>query len=169
MCTVRYVLFWNCHSMILPQGGAASPFPNHQILFSPLQTVQKKGCAQSKHAAGWETLNKGQIKKRIYKLCVHNKLGGAVAPMPPPHPVVLTWWFWCAQVFYRDNTFAMGHVVFRWKTNVVGNEPQYVSLFRCIQNMNPVQSFNTCYTGGESVLLYLPRYVLPLNNSSCGG
>ncbi|XP_006788395.1 tumor necrosis factor ligand superfamily member 13B [Neolamprologus brichardi] len=53
-----------------------------------------------------------------------------------------------SQVFYRDNTFAMGHVVFRWKTNVVGNEPQYVSLFRCIQNMNPVQSFNTCYTGG---------------------
>uniref|UniRef100_A0A3Q0T7I8 TNF superfamily member 13b n=1 Tax=Amphilophus citrinellus TaxID=61819 RepID=A0A3Q0T7I8_AMPCI len=53
-----------------------------------------------------------------------------------------------SQVFYRDNTFAMGHVVFRWKRNVVGNEPPSVSLFRCIQNMNPVQSFNTCYTGG---------------------
>ena len=42
----------------------------------------------------------------------------------------------------------MGHVVIRRKRNVVGDEPQYVILFRCIQNMNPVYPYNTCYTGG---------------------
>ncbi|KAM9343128.1 tumor necrosis factor ligand superfamily member 13B [Pholidichthys leucotaenia] len=53
-----------------------------------------------------------------------------------------------SQVFYRDNTFAMGHVILRLKRNIVGDEPSSVSLFRCIQNMNPIHSFNTCYTGG---------------------
>ncbi|XP_026231351.1 tumor necrosis factor ligand superfamily member 13B isoform X2 [Anabas testudineus] len=53
-----------------------------------------------------------------------------------------------SQVYYMDRTFAMGHVVIRRKRNVVGDEPQYVTLFRCIQNMNPVYPYNTCYTGG---------------------
>ncbi|XP_019945407.2 tumor necrosis factor ligand superfamily member 13B [Paralichthys olivaceus] len=53
-----------------------------------------------------------------------------------------------SQVFYMDSTFAMGHVVIRRKRNVVGDEPQYVILFRCIQSMNPVHPYNTCYTGG---------------------
>uniref|UniRef100_A0A667X4M8 TNF superfamily member 13b n=2 Tax=Myripristis murdjan TaxID=586833 RepID=A0A667X4M8_9TELE len=50
--------------------------------------------------------------------------------------------------YYKDSTFAMGHVVIRRKRNVVGDEPQQVVLFRCVQNMNPVYPFNTCYTGG---------------------
>ncbi|KAG7264263.1 hypothetical protein CRUP_035699 [Coryphaenoides rupestris] len=69
-----------------------------------------------------------------------------------------------SQVYYRDSTFAMGHVVIRRKRNVVGDEPQHVVLFRCIQNMNPVHSFNTCYTGGvvklevnDQVELLIPR------------
>ncbi|XP_040912961.1 tumor necrosis factor ligand superfamily member 13B isoform X2 [Toxotes jaculatrix] len=53
-----------------------------------------------------------------------------------------------SQVYYMDSTFAMGHVVIRRKRIVVGDEPQYVILFRCIQNMNPVYPYNTCYTGG---------------------
>ncbi|XP_040003567.1 tumor necrosis factor ligand superfamily member 13B [Xiphias gladius] len=53
-----------------------------------------------------------------------------------------------SQVYYMDRTFAMGHVVIRRKRIVVGDEPQYVILFRCIQNMNPVYPYNTCYTGG---------------------
>ncbi|XP_060944556.1 tumor necrosis factor ligand superfamily member 13B isoform X1 [Limanda limanda] len=53
-----------------------------------------------------------------------------------------------SQVYYMDSTFAMGHVVIRRKRNVVGDEPQYVILFRCIQTMNPVYPYNTCYTGG---------------------
>ncbi|XP_067372564.1 tumor necrosis factor ligand superfamily member 13B [Channa argus] len=53
-----------------------------------------------------------------------------------------------SQVYYMDSTFAMGHVVIRRKRNVVGDEPQYVTLFRCIQNMNPIYPYNTCYTGG---------------------
>ncbi|KAM3862399.1 tumor necrosis factor ligand superfamily member 13B [Diretmus argenteus] len=57
-------------------------------------------------------------------------------------------YFVYSQVYYTDKTFAMGHVVIRRKRNVVGDEPQYVILFRCIQNMNPVYPYNTCYTGG---------------------
>ncbi|KAG7499509.1 tumor necrosis factor ligand superfamily member 13B isoform X2 [Solea senegalensis] len=53
-----------------------------------------------------------------------------------------------SQVYYMDKIFAMGHVVIRRKRNVVGDEPQYVILFRCVQNMNPDYPFNTCYTGG---------------------
>ncbi|XP_034417237.1 tumor necrosis factor ligand superfamily member 13B [Cyclopterus lumpus] len=57
-------------------------------------------------------------------------------------------YFVYSQVYYMDSTFAMGHVLIRRKRNVVGDEPQYVVLFRCIQNMNPVHPYNTCYTGG---------------------
>nr|XP_046260216.1 tumor necrosis factor ligand superfamily member 13B isoform X2 [Scatophagus argus] len=57
-------------------------------------------------------------------------------------------YFVYSQVYYKDSTFAMGHVVIRWKRNVVGIETQEVTLFRCIQNMNPVYPYNTCYTGG---------------------
>lgn len=66
----------------------------------------------------------------------------------PHHTTDLTQCFWCEQVYYIDSTFAMGHVVIRRKRNVVGDEPQYVILFRCIQNMNPVHAYNTCFTGG---------------------
>lgn len=54
-----------------------------------------------------------------------------------------------------DSTFAMGHVVIRRKRTVVGDESPDVILFRCIQNMNPVYPYNTCYTGGETVLLFM--------------
>lgn len=57
------------------------------------------------------------------------------------------------QVYYMDTTFAMGHVVIMKKRNVVGDEAQHVTLFRCIQNMNPVYPYNTCYTGGECVFV----------------
>ncbi|XP_076603177.1 tumor necrosis factor ligand superfamily member 13B isoform X2 [Chaetodon auriga] len=58
------------------------------------------------------------------------------------------YYFVYSQVYYIDTTFAMGHVVIRMKRNVVGDESPYVTLFRCIQNMNPVYPYNTCYTGG---------------------
>ncbi|TRY66715.1 hypothetical protein DNTS_011636 [Danionella cerebrum] len=54
-----------------------------------------------------------------------------------------------SQVYYADSTFAMGHIVIRTKKNVVGDESQHVVLFRCIQSMNRVNHFNTCFTGGE--------------------
>ena len=59
----------------------------------------------------------------------------------------------------------MGHVVIRRKRNVVGTETPYVSLFRCIQNMNPNYPYNTCYTGGEPVLLFMSSYAHPFYNS----
>lgn len=58
------------------------------------------------------------------------------------------YYFVYSQVYYMDKTFAMGHVVIRRKRTVVGDESPYVTLFRCIQNMNPVYPYNTCYTGG---------------------
>lgn len=60
--------------------------------------------------------------------------------------------FWGAQVYYMDSIFAMGHVVIRRKRTVVGDESPDEILFRCIQNMNPVYPFNTCYTGGEPLM-----------------
>ncbi|KAM4609071.1 tumor necrosis factor ligand superfamily member 13B isoform 2-T3 [Polymixia lowei] len=73
-------------------------------------------------------------------------------------------YFVYSQVYYMDRTFAMGHVVIRKKRNVVGDESQYVVLFRCIQTMNPEYPFNTCYTGGivkldvgDYVELLIPR------------
>ncbi|XP_069569755.1 tumor necrosis factor ligand superfamily member 13B [Brachyistius frenatus] len=62
------------------------------------------------------------------------------------------YYFVYSQVYYKDSTFAMGHVVIRWKSNVVGDDPSFVCLFRCIQSMDPVFSFNTCYTGGIAKL-----------------
>ncbi|KAM7407254.1 hypothetical protein PAMA_003130 [Pampus argenteus] len=73
-------------------------------------------------------------------------------------------YFVYSQVYYEDSTFAMGHVVIRRKRHVVGDEPQYVTLFRCIQNMNPIYPYNTCYTGGivkleveDNLELLIPR------------
>ncbi|XP_056145902.1 tumor necrosis factor ligand superfamily member 13B [Lampris incognitus] len=73
-------------------------------------------------------------------------------------------YFVYSQVYYMDHTYAMGHVVIRKKRNVVGDEPQYVILFRCIQNMNPACPYNTCYTGGivkleigDHIELLIPR------------
>lgn len=84
-----------------------------------------------------------------------------VKPKPGLYLTDLTQYFGYAQVYYMDSTFAMGHVVIRWKKNVVGDEPQYVFLFRCIQNMNTDHPYNTCYTGGEALLLSLSSYVHP--------
>ncbi|KPP57990.1 tumor necrosis factor ligand superfamily member 13B-like [Scleropages formosus] len=73
-------------------------------------------------------------------------------------------YFVYSQVFYTDKTFTMGHVINRIKHNIVGNELQTVTLFRCIQTMNPVFPYNTCYTAGiakleagDSVELLIPR------------
>lgn len=82
-------------------------------------------------------------------------------------------YFVYSQVYYTDRTFAMGHVVIRMKKNVVGDETPYVTLFRCIQNMNPVHHYNTCYTGGivkleagDHLELLIPR---PTANVSLDG
>ncbi|XP_064800789.1 tumor necrosis factor ligand superfamily member 13B-like [Oncorhynchus masou masou] len=74
------------------------------------------------------------------------------------------YYFVYSQVSYMDRIFAMGHVVNRKKRNVVGDEAQHVTLFCCIQDMNPVYPYNTCYTGGivklevvDIVELLIPR------------
>uniref|UniRef100_A0A3Q2YY91 TNF superfamily member 13b n=1 Tax=Hippocampus comes TaxID=109280 RepID=A0A3Q2YY91_HIPCM len=61
-------------------------------------------------------------------------------------------YFVYSQVYYMDSRFAMGHVVIRRKRTVVGDEAQYVILFRCIQSMDSVYPYNTCYTGGVAKL-----------------
>ncbi|XP_059896555.1 tumor necrosis factor ligand superfamily member 13B isoform X1 [Gadus macrocephalus] len=78
-----------------------------------------------------------------------------------------------AQVYYVDRTFVMGHVVVRRKSTVVGDEPQEVVLFRCIQQMNASNAYNTCFTGGivrlevnDLLEVLIP---LPVANISLGG
>ncbi|KAJ8410570.1 hypothetical protein AAFF_G00194740 [Aldrovandia affinis] len=73
-------------------------------------------------------------------------------------------YFVYSQVYYMDKTFAMGHIIIRRKKNFVGNELQDVTLFRCIQNMNMLFPYNTCYTAGivkleagDRVELLIPR------------
>ncbi|XP_035265407.1 tumor necrosis factor ligand superfamily member 13B-like [Anguilla anguilla] len=56
-------------------------------------------------------------------------------------------YFVYSQVYYTDKTFAMGHILQR-RQRVVGDQPQEVILFRCIQNMDRNHPYNTCYTGG---------------------
>ncbi|XP_074550738.1 tumor necrosis factor ligand superfamily member 13B [Halichoeres trimaculatus] len=84
-------------------------------------------------------------------------------------------YFVFSQVFYSfsHSDIAMGHVVIRKKSNVVGNESQYVILFRCIQYMSSDNSDNTCYTGGmvkleagDHLELLIPR---PTANVSLDG
>ncbi|XP_064167632.1 tumor necrosis factor ligand superfamily member 13B-like [Anguilla rostrata] len=73
-------------------------------------------------------------------------------------------YFVYGQVYYMDKTFAMGHIIIRRKKNVVGDELQSVTLFRCIQNMDAQYPYNTCYTAGvvkleegDRVELLIPR------------
>nr|NP_001409564.1 tumor necrosis factor ligand superfamily member 13C [Callorhinchus milii] len=53
-----------------------------------------------------------------------------------------------SQVLYFDNCMAMGHVVRRKKSHLVGNEQRLTTLFRCIQNMPNNTASNTCFTAG---------------------
>ncbi|XP_018418655.1 PREDICTED: tumor necrosis factor ligand superfamily member 13B [Nanorana parkeri] len=57
-----------------------------------------------------------------------------------------------SQVWYTDDLFAMGHVIQRKKMQTVGNDPNVVTLFRCIQNMPKSDPNNSCFTGGLAKL-----------------
>ncbi|KAK3543440.1 hypothetical protein QTP70_020918 [Hemibagrus guttatus] len=74
------------------------------------------------------------------------------------------YYFIYSQVYYKDPTYAMGHITIRMKKHVVGDESQHVVLFRCIQTMNLKVPYNTCYTGGivkldigDTVEVLIPR------------
>ncbi|XP_078078884.1 uncharacterized protein LOC144500015 [Mustelus asterias] len=57
-----------------------------------------------------------------------------------------------SQVWYKDNTFTMGHFIKRIKASSVGSEPRTVILFRCIQNMSACCPNNSCFTAGIAKL-----------------
>ncbi|XP_067841577.1 tumor necrosis factor ligand superfamily member 13B [Heptranchias perlo] len=57
-----------------------------------------------------------------------------------------------SQVWYKDNTFTMGHFIQREKATIVGNEPRTVTLFRCIQNMSACCPNDSCFTAGIAKL-----------------
>ncbi|XP_069492669.1 tumor necrosis factor ligand superfamily member 13B [Ambystoma mexicanum] len=74
------------------------------------------------------------------------------------------YFFIYGQVWYQDTQFAMGHLIQRRKSHVVGDDPGLVTLFRCVQNMPKYQPNNSCYTAGiakleegDEVLLTIPR------------
>ncbi|CAL8344485.1 unnamed protein product [Boreogadus saida] len=78
-------------------------------------------------------------------------------------------YFVYSQVYYVDRTFVMGHVVVRRKSTVVGDEPQEVVLFRCIQQMNASNAYNTCIVRLEVNDLLEVLIPLPVANISLGG
>ncbi|XP_048389175.2 tumor necrosis factor ligand superfamily member 13B isoform X1 [Stegostoma tigrinum] len=57
-----------------------------------------------------------------------------------------------SQVWYKDNSFTMGHFIQRRKANSVGSEPRAVILFRCIQNMSACCPNDSCFTAGIAKL-----------------
>ncbi|XP_051882498.1 tumor necrosis factor ligand superfamily member 13B-like [Pristis pectinata] len=57
-----------------------------------------------------------------------------------------------SQVWYKDNTFTMGHFIQRRRASSVGNEPRTVILFRCIQNMSACCPNSSCFTAGIAKL-----------------
>ncbi|XP_073470583.1 tumor necrosis factor ligand superfamily member 13B [Aquarana catesbeiana] len=69
-----------------------------------------------------------------------------------------------SQVWYTDEVFAVGHLIQRKKMQTVGDDPNVVTLFRCIQNMPNSDPNNTCFTGGlakleegDELFLTIPR------------
>nr|DBA33128.1 TPA: hypothetical protein GDO54_000858 [Pyxicephalus adspersus] len=69
-----------------------------------------------------------------------------------------------SQVWYTHDVFAIGHVIQRKKMQTVGNDPNLVTLFRCIQNMPKSNPNNSCFTGGlakleegDELFLQIPR------------
>lgn len=68
------------------------------------------------------------------------------------------------KVWYTDEVFAVGHLIQRKKMQTVGDDPNVVTLFRCIQNMPNSDPNNTCFTGGlakleegDELFLTIPR------------
>ncbi|XP_072434375.1 uncharacterized protein [Chiloscyllium punctatum] len=57
-----------------------------------------------------------------------------------------------SQVWYKDNSFTMGHFIQRRKANSVGSEPRTVILFRCIQSMSACCPNDSCFTAGIAKL-----------------
>ncbi|KAM3934937.1 tumor necrosis factor ligand superfamily member 13B [Leptodactylus fuscus] len=56
------------------------------------------------------------------------------------------------QVWYKDDVFAMGHIIQRKKIHIVGDDPSLVTLFTCIQNMPESNPNNSCFTAGIAKL-----------------
>ncbi|XP_075054149.1 tumor necrosis factor ligand superfamily member 13B [Mixophyes fleayi] len=56
------------------------------------------------------------------------------------------------QVWYIDTVFTMGHLIQRKKAQLVGDEPDLVTLFKCLQNMPQSNPNNSCFTAGIAKL-----------------
>ncbi|XP_075062520.1 tumor necrosis factor ligand superfamily member 13 isoform X2 [Mixophyes fleayi] len=79
-----------------------------------------------------------------------------------------------SQVFYRDNTFTMGHIVL---SRTDGDPGGSKVLLRCVQSMprNESLAYNTCYTSGvfslhkgSTITLIIPRMNASLDSSGQG-
>ncbi|XP_076120157.1 tumor necrosis factor ligand superfamily member 13B [Alosa pseudoharengus] len=131
--------------------GQAVLQPCLQILADSKRTTFQKEFALEKHTGiPWQTgLRRGSALELRDDIIQVNEEG---------------FFFIYSQVYYTDKMYAMGHIIVRMKKTVVGDERQYVILFRCIQNMSQLYPFNTCYTGGivklevgDKVELLIPR------------
>ncbi|KAG8544352.1 hypothetical protein GDO81_022630 [Engystomops pustulosus] len=77
-----------------------------------------------------------------------------------------------SQVFYKDNTYTMGHIILRKKD---GDSEDSDKLLSCIQSMpgDRALAYNTCYTSGvfrlckgQTISLVIPRINATLDISS---
>ncbi|XP_060784724.1 tumor necrosis factor ligand superfamily member 13B [Neoarius graeffei] len=125
--------------------------PFFQMMADSKRKIFQKEFAQEKHTGiPWQAgLKRGEALEEDQDAIVVKEEG---------------YYFLYGQVYYKDPTFAMGHIVIRMKKHVVGDESQNVVLFRCIQSMNMKVPYNTCYTGGmvkldvgDRVELLIPR------------
>ncbi|XP_047457056.1 tumor necrosis factor ligand superfamily member 13B [Mugil cephalus] len=118
---------------------------------SGAETLVSQPCLQLLANSSRKTFSKALSQEQYTAIPWQSGLKRGTALMEDSDRILVTeegFYFVYSQVYYWDSTFAMGHVVIRSKKIVVGDESKNVFLFRCIQSMNPVYPFNTCYTGG---------------------
>ncbi|GCB69152.1 hypothetical protein scyTo_0012374 [Scyliorhinus torazame] len=97
--------------------------------------------------------NRNQVEETTIPWILSLRKGGALEKTGDKISVRETGYFLVySQVWYKDDTFTMGHFIKRIKASIVGNESQSVILFRCIQNMPACCPNNSCFTAGIAKL-----------------
>ncbi|XP_038639898.1 tumor necrosis factor ligand superfamily member 13B-like [Scyliorhinus canicula] len=97
--------------------------------------------------------NRNQVEETTIPWILSLRKGGALEKTGDKISVRETGYFLVySQVWYKDDTFTMGHLIKRIKASIVGNEPQSAILFRCIQNMPACCPNNSCFTAGIAKL-----------------
>ncbi|XP_078094547.1 uncharacterized protein LOC144509515 [Mustelus asterias] len=159
--------------------GRSLPVPTRSSLLQLIATNNRKPVArvsncqrcvpgrsqQACRAERKPVSNQDQAEETAIPWILSLRKGTALSKMDDKISVRETGYFLVySQVWYKDNTFTMGHFIKRIKASIVGNEPQSIILFRCIQNMPACCPNNSCFTAGiakleagDELQLVIPR------------